>query len=155
MGTVAVGADLGGTKLLLAAVQDGAAYAEHRVPTGSAADPALVAREIRAFVAGLDARPAALGMAVPGLVDADGRIAACDVLPRMEGWRPADAVCGARLPRARAERRRGRAGGRGARLGAGRHRRHRDDPSPPSAPPAPRSSSALLPTSGRARSPSK
>ena len=84
------GADVGGGKLLLVAVEGGRRL-EHRVETGVDADPAFLEAQMRAFLAGLGVSPAALGIAVPGLVDATGGVAACDVLPRIAGWRPADA----------------------------------------------------------------
>jgi predicted NBD/HSP70 family sugar kinase len=88
-GRVWFGADVGGTKLLLVAVhQDG--HATHRVPTGPGAGPALIEREVRSFVDRFGARPAGLGVALPGLIGADGRVAACDVLPGLVGWSAAE-----------------------------------------------------------------
>jgi predicted NBD/HSP70 family sugar kinase len=83
---VQIGADVGGTKLLLVALhRDG--RESYRVPTGPEAGPELVEREVRALLTRIGAPPAVLGIAVPGLVDADGRVAACDTLPRFVGWR--------------------------------------------------------------------
>ena len=89
-GMVHVGADLGGTKLLLLAEWDGGRSLV-RVPTGGGFGPA----ELEAAVDGFrDTLPAAdgLGVAFPGLVDAGGTVVACDVLPRFVGWRPAEGV---------------------------------------------------------------
>ncbi len=85
-----VGVDIGGTKLLLAALhRDGLEL--HRVPTGSGTGPELIEHEVRSFLSRFDNSPAALGIAVPGLVDADGRVTACDTFPRLEGWRADEA----------------------------------------------------------------
>jgi predicted NBD/HSP70 family sugar kinase len=85
MGRVWVGADVGGTKLLLVAVHDGGRNMQ-RIPTGPGSDPALIEREVRNFLARFGIQPAGLGLALPGLIGADGRVAACDVLPRLVGW---------------------------------------------------------------------
>jgi predicted NBD/HSP70 family sugar kinase len=84
-----VGADVGGTKLLLVAVHEGG-RAAHRTPTGPEAGPALIEREVRAFVDRHGLRLAAIGVALPGLIGTEGRVAACDVLPRLVGWSVAD-----------------------------------------------------------------
>jgi predicted NBD/HSP70 family sugar kinase len=86
-----VGADVGGTKLLLVAVHEGG-RAVHRVPTGPEAGPELIEREVRGFVDRLRIHPAGLGVAVPGLVGADGRVAACDVLPKLMDWSAAESL---------------------------------------------------------------
>lgn len=83
----AVGADLGGTKLLLIAGAE-----RRRVDTGPDTDGARVEREIRKFLRDHRLAPSALGIAVPGLLDTEGRVSACDVLPRIVGWRPAAAL---------------------------------------------------------------
>lgn len=80
-----VGADVGGTKLLLVAIHDGG-RALHRIPTGPEAGPELIQREVHLFVNRLAIQPAALGIALPGLISADGRVTACDVLPKLAGW---------------------------------------------------------------------
>jgi glucokinase len=83
----AVGIDIGGTKLLILA---GAHRV--RVPTGPEADGATLEAAIRAELARLALRPSLLGIAIPGLVDADGRVEMSGVLPRLAGWRPAEAL---------------------------------------------------------------
>lgn len=85
-----VGVDIGGTKLLLAALhRDGLEL--HRVPTGPGTGPGLIEREIRSFLFRFDDPPAALGITVPGLVDVDGRVTACGTFPSLEGWQAEDA----------------------------------------------------------------
>ena len=90
-----VGIDLGGTKLLMLAESPDGRSAT-RVPTGPAFGPAELEAAVAGFVASLPARPLALGIAFPGLVDADRTVVACDVLPRFVGWRPSRALVGAR-----------------------------------------------------------
>lgn len=82
-----VGVDLGGTKLLLLA-QTGDGEIVKRHPTGPAFSPPELESAVLDFVASLPQPPAALGLAIPGLVDGDGRVEACDVLERFAGWTP-------------------------------------------------------------------
>lgn len=76
------GIDLGGTKMLVI-------YGDRvwRFPTGVEAGPETIAAHWRSVQAELPSgvRPA---LAVPGLVDAAGVVADCDVLPRLVGWDP-------------------------------------------------------------------
>jgi predicted NBD/HSP70 family sugar kinase len=88
-----VGIDLGGTKLLMLA-ESPAGRSVSRLPTGSAFGPAELEAAVTGFVASLPATPSALGIAFPGLVDADGSVVACDVIPRLVGWRPPRALSG-------------------------------------------------------------
>ena len=85
-----VGVDLGGTKLLMVALR-GNERTTRRVPTGPGTGPEAVEREVRSFLAGLGAVPAALGVAVPCLVDTAGTVTGCDTFPRLDGWRAGDA----------------------------------------------------------------
>lgn len=85
-----VGVDIGGTKLLLAVVHE-SGHKLRRVPTGPGIGPEFIEREIRSLLSRLDAPPAALGIAVPGLVDTNGQIVGCDTFPHLEGWRADDA----------------------------------------------------------------
>ena len=80
------GADLGGTKLLLLAESE-EGRVTCRVPTGRGFDPAALETAIAAFLAGLPVPASSFGLSFPGLVDAAGTVAACDVLPRFVGWR--------------------------------------------------------------------
>jgi predicted NBD/HSP70 family sugar kinase len=81
-----VGADLGGTKLLLVAEgPQGRTVA--RLATGLGFAGADLERALHEFIASLGARPESLGVAVPGLVGPDGTVVACDTVPRLPGWR--------------------------------------------------------------------
>ena len=84
---IIVGADLGGTKLLLVC----GAYSR-RCETGPGYTPDDFAAQLRAFIEDLGPRPALIGIAVPGLVGCDGIVVSCDVLPGLTGWRPALAL---------------------------------------------------------------
>ena len=83
----AVGVDLGGTKALFVAGPHAM-----RFDTGPAFSPADFAATLASFIASTRLRPSHLGIAVPGLVDAAGRVVACDVLPALAGWQPAAAL---------------------------------------------------------------
>lgn len=91
-----VGVDIGGTKLLLAALHRGGCEL-HRVSTGPDISSESIEGEVRSFLNRFDAPPAALGFAIPGLVDVDGRVSVCDTFPKLVGWRAdvafADLVC--------------------------------------------------------------
>ena len=86
-----VGADIGATKLLLVALHRGARE-QRRVPTAPGTGLERIEREIRSFLARLDASPASLGISVPGLVDTSGAVARCDSFPDLEGWRADEAL---------------------------------------------------------------
>lgn len=77
----ALGVDLGGSKLLLR-------YRGSwlRRDTGPGFGGAELSAILRDFLDAQDLPPAALGIAVPGLVQDGARVAACDVLPRLAGW---------------------------------------------------------------------
>ena len=85
-----VGVDIGGTKVLLMVLRRGSREVR-RVPTGQGIGPEFVEREVRSLLSGLDAPPAALGVALPCLVGTDGAVTGCDTFPRLEGWRAEDA----------------------------------------------------------------
>ncbi|MDN3919676.1 ROK family protein [Roseateles violae] len=78
-----VGVDIGGTKLLIVAGERSA-----RLPTGPAATAAGIAGAIRRQLADWALRPSALGIAIPGLVDRQGRVLVSNVLPGLNGWSP-------------------------------------------------------------------
>jgi glucokinase len=79
-----IAVDLGGTKMRLLAESAG-----HRrtkvVPTGKSFSSRDVESSLKQFLAELPVAPSCLGVAVPGLVDAQGQVVACDVLPRIQG----------------------------------------------------------------------
>jgi predicted NBD/HSP70 family sugar kinase len=83
----AIGVDLGGTKALFVS----GAHAM-RFDTGPAFSPQDFAAMLDSFIASARVRPSHVGIGVPGLVDAAGRVVACDVLPSLAGWRPATAL---------------------------------------------------------------
>jgi len=85
----AVGVDLGGTKALFVCGERAS-----RVETGPAFSADDFLARLASFVAGANDRPSRLGIAVPGLVDRSGRVVASDVLPKLAGWSPADALAG-------------------------------------------------------------
>jgi predicted NBD/HSP70 family sugar kinase len=76
-----VGIDLGGTKLLMVCGAE-----TNRISTGPAFSPQDLEACIKDFVAQLPSAPAAIGIAVPGLVKDAQRVISCDVLPKMTGW---------------------------------------------------------------------
>jgi predicted NBD/HSP70 family sugar kinase len=80
-----VGVDAGGTKLLLVAQWPDRRLV-HRLPTGIDFSAPQLENAVRAFIGTLDATPALVGVAVPGLVGPDGRVVACDTLPGLVGW---------------------------------------------------------------------
>ena len=78
-----IGIDLGGTKMLL--------YCQHvheRIETGSAFTPNELLHHLKRFVASNRLSPKRIGIAVPGLVDAEGVVLVSDVLPLFSGWKP-------------------------------------------------------------------
>ncbi len=76
-----VGVDLGGTKALFLCGDD-----EERSETGRGFSPGVFEQRLRDFIARCGIRPAGIGIAAPGLVDVQGRLSACDVLPAFAGW---------------------------------------------------------------------
>lgn len=81
------GVDLGGTKLLIR-------YRDRwlRRETGTAFGAAQLTGLLQRFLDEQAQPPAAIGIAVPGLVAHGAAVAACDVLPGLVGWRPRDAL---------------------------------------------------------------
>lgn len=78
-----IGADLGGTKLLLLCGAH-----SRRFETGPGYTPEDFATQLYAFIEDVGLSPVRIGIAVPGLVARDGEIVSCDVLPCLTGWRP-------------------------------------------------------------------
>lgn len=77
---------MGGTKALLLAFRDEDVVAEARVATGKALQATELEAEILQFLQKLPERAVSVGVAVPGIVDAEQRVEACDVLPGLDGW---------------------------------------------------------------------
>jgi predicted NBD/HSP70 family sugar kinase len=82
-----IGVDLGGTKALFVRGERAS-----RIDTGPAFSPGDFAARLASFVAADGEPPSRIGIAVPGLVDGDGRVVACDVLPALAGWSPRAAL---------------------------------------------------------------
>jgi predicted NBD/HSP70 family sugar kinase len=82
-----IGVDLGGTKLLIVSGDQ-----RFQTQTGTSFLSVDLERHIRAFIQRLGAIPKGIGIAIPGLVDRTGCVQACDVLPGMVGWNPAEAM---------------------------------------------------------------
>ena len=88
-----IGADLGGTKMLILARDDDRELIdETRLPTGPDAAPEDLEAAIDAFVDHLGEPVGKVAIAVPGLVGPDGQVVESDVLPRIRGWRPRTAT---------------------------------------------------------------
>jgi glucokinase len=86
-----IGFDLGGTKLLMVADGAGERVVE-RVATGISFDGAALEKAILGFIDRQGRAPEAMGLAIPGLVGPGPSVQACDVLPRLVGWRPPAAL---------------------------------------------------------------
>jgi glucokinase len=82
-----VGVDIGGTKMLMLAENENQRE-ERQISTGPSFAVEQAEAALRAFVSQLPAGPAAIGVAVPGLVDAEGTVVSSDVLPLLAGWHP-------------------------------------------------------------------
>ena len=92
-----IGVDIGGTKMLMVAKWPDRVVSE-RVPTGAGMLPEQIEATIRGFLARLPGPPAALGLAVPGLVDETGEVVACGGPPPLLGWRPRPDTFGVGCP---------------------------------------------------------
>jgi len=79
-----VGVDIGGTKMHMLAVHNGA-YIDQRVPTGRGCTAEELQSHIDTFIAGLPFTPSGIGMAVPGLVENDNKIIVSNPLPKLAG----------------------------------------------------------------------
>jgi glucokinase len=82
-----IGIDLGGTKMLAIACDR---QIQHRwqLPTGKDFTAAKAQAAIERFLQRLPAPPHSIGIAIPGLVNSQGTVIACDVLPQLVGWQP-------------------------------------------------------------------
>lgn len=94
MTVVRIGVDLGGTKMLLLAMAAEERGVE-KIPTGPNFTVDSAEQAIRGFVNRYQGLATSVGIAIPGLVDEDGRVVACDVVPLIKGWAPASSL---RLP---------------------------------------------------------
>jgi predicted NBD/HSP70 family sugar kinase len=88
IGRPTVGVDFGGTKALMVACWSDGTVDVERASTGFASRRHDLERLVESFIAGLPVAPRAIGVAVPGLVDA-GKVVTSDVLPCLDGWEPA------------------------------------------------------------------
>jgi glucokinase len=86
--TVALGVDVGGTKIAAARVdvERGAVLESRRRPTAPERGPAAVLADCRALIDELGAEVAAVGLAVCELVDPDGRVRSAETVD----WRDTD-----------------------------------------------------------------
>ena len=84
---IQVGIDIGGTKML-AIARDTEIQARSQITTGSNFSIADAEAEIDRFIHTLSTPPRSMGIAIPGLVDRQGTVIACDVLPQLVGWQP-------------------------------------------------------------------
>ena len=87
MADATIGVDLGGTKALFVRGERAS-----RIETGPTFTPGDFVARLAAFVVGDREPPSCIGVAVPGLVDDNGRVVACDVLPALSGWSPRAAL---------------------------------------------------------------
>jgi|JI10StandDraft_1071094.scaffolds.fasta_scaffold367764_2 glucokinase len=85
-GRTHVGIDIGGTKLLVLICTHNERQT-FRFPTGPAAGPEAILAHIQPLLAQWP--DPTIGIAIPGIVDAAGRVQDCDVLPKLAGWQPA------------------------------------------------------------------
>ena len=85
-GHTPVGIDIGGTKLLMVVYGDEGQQV-YRFSTGKGAGPETLLGHVLPLLEGLESP--VIGVAIPGMVDAAGRVRDCDVLPGLVGWEPA------------------------------------------------------------------
>jgi glucokinase len=83
-----VGIDIGGTKLL-AIARNNDIQVRSLIATGQNFTAANAEMAIGRFIQTLSTPPHSIGIAIPGLVDRQGVVIACDVLPQLVGWQPA------------------------------------------------------------------
>lgn len=96
-GQVYLGLDLGGTKLLALAYTEAGPRRWH-FSTGPGCTPAELVSYFTGVMAELEPLGSVTaGLAVPGIVTAEGTVAESDVLPSLAGWSPREAIPGWRL----------------------------------------------------------
>jgi glucokinase len=86
-----VGVDIGGSKMLSLAIE-GSSQIRSQITTGQDFSISDAQSEIEQFIHTLPMLPKSIGIAIPGLVDRQGVVIACDVLPQLVGWQPARAL---------------------------------------------------------------
>jgi len=86
MQRLSVGVDVGGTKAFFLAYQGAQVLSERRIATGPGFTQDDLEQEIASFVGSLPRTVGSIGVAVPGIVDSQQRVVACDVLPALDGW---------------------------------------------------------------------
>lgn len=91
MPPIPLGVDLGGTKLLILA-RTPAGERTWKFPTGPGFTPADFDAHLDGVRAELAPAELVYGLAVPGLVNEEGVVGPCDVLPLLNGWRPGAAA---------------------------------------------------------------
>lgn len=91
-----IGVDFGGTALKAGLVSEGRVLRRESVPTPAAEGADATMEALAGLVKRLDARPAGLGLSIPGEVDADGRCVRLPNVPGFEG-RPLAAELSGRL----------------------------------------------------------
>ena len=92
---IEVGIDIGGTKMLLLA-QGKDFRTRLQLATGGDFSGADAEMAIVQFIQTLPIPPKSIGIAVPGLVNEQGTVIACDVLPQIVDWAPSvnlQAIC--------------------------------------------------------------
>jgi glucokinase len=78
-----IGVDFGGTRIKIASVDGPDIRADLSLPTDRTKEPLAILREIADAIVELEANPEAVGLAIPGEVDASGR---CWRLPNVPGF---------------------------------------------------------------------
>ena len=87
MPLIPLGVDLGGTKLLILA-ETPAGERTWKFPTGPGFTPVDFDAHLATVRAELAPAELVYGLAVPGLVNDEGVVGPCDVLPMLNGWQP-------------------------------------------------------------------
>jgi glucokinase len=85
---IQVGIDIGGTKMLAIACNPDL-QTRSQISTGKYFSATAAQNAIERFIQTLSTPPDSIGIAIPGLVDRQGTVIACDVLPQLVGWQPA------------------------------------------------------------------
>lgn len=92
---IQIGIDIGGTKMLQIAIEGAEIRSRDLISTGRNFSGIDAEAEIDRFIRSLPvdrSRCHRIGIAVPGLVDENKMVIACDVLPALVGWMPSAAL---------------------------------------------------------------